>query len=72
MGKVVIIILAVLGGLAALALLSLVCAIPVWLLWNWLCPGLFGLPTIGLWQAWGLNILCGCLFKTVGIGGGRK
>jgi len=26
-------------------------------LWNWLMPGIFGLPRITLWQAWGLLLL---------------
>ncbi len=31
-------------------------------LWNWLAPALFGLKTIGYWQALGLVILCRILF----------
>jgi hypothetical protein len=31
-------------------------------LWNWLMPTLFGLPTIGFWQAVGLLTLCWVLF----------
>lgn len=34
----------------------------VMLLWNWLMPTLFGLPTIGFWQAWGLFVLSKILF----------
>lgn len=33
-------------------------------LWNWLTPSLFGLTTIGFWQAFGLSWLCNLLFKT--------
>lgn len=33
-------------------------------LWNWLMPSLFGLTTIGFWQAFGLSWLCNLLFKT--------
>lgn len=43
---------------------SFVTALPVWWLWNWLCPTLFGLPEIGFWQAWGLGLLCAFLFKS--------
>lgn len=45
-------------GLAALS------AIPVYFLWNWLMPYLFGLPVINFWQAFGLSWLCACLFKS--------
>ena len=34
----------------------------VWQLWNWLMPGLFGLPVIGFWQAVGLMALSWLLF----------
>jgi hypothetical protein len=34
----------------------------IWQLWNWLMPGLFGLPVIGFWQAVGLMALCWLLF----------
>ena len=34
------------------------------LLWNWLMPELFGLKVIEYWQALGLMILCGMLFKS--------
>ena len=47
--------------------LSFIVAWPVMLLWNWLCPVLFGLPVIGYWQAWGLNLLCGLLIKSMNI-----
>lgn len=38
-------------------------------LWNWLMPAIFGLKTIGYWQALGLFILCKILFG--GFRGGR-
>lgn len=38
--------------------------IPTYFLWNWLMPEIFGLKTISLFQAWGLNFLCGMLFKS--------
>ena len=38
--------------------------LPVYLLWNWLMPKLFGLPSITLLQALGLNLLAGFLFKS--------
>lgn len=42
---------------------GLILALPVMWLWNWLMPHLFGLTTITWLEAWGLNILCGFLFK---------
>lgn len=37
------------------------------LLWNWLMPELFGLPSVSFWQAAGLLVLCKILFG--GFGG---
>ena len=54
----VLIVVATISGFAA------ICALPVMLLWDWLMPTLFGLKTITLWQALGLLILCGMLFKS--------
>lgn len=42
---------------------GLLFALPVYLLWNAVVPELFGLKAIGLFQAWGLLVLCGLLFK---------
>ena len=55
-------------GYAAIAILlvavvMLFCALPTMVLWNWLMPELFGFKTIGFFQAWGLGVLCGILFK---------
>ena len=36
-------------------------------LWNWLMPDLFGLPTVGYWQAVGILLLAKIIF---GFGGG--
>jgi predicted benzoate:H+ symporter BenE len=43
--------------------LSLVIAYPLMLLWNGLIPAIFGLKTITFWEAFGLYLLCGILFK---------
>jgi hypothetical protein len=51
------------AGLALLALLGWV----VMLLWNWLIPEIFGLPSVSYWQAWGLLVLCWILFKSWGF-----
>lgn len=58
--------LAVAAGLSVvmtLIIVSLVLAIPVNLLWNWLMPQIFGLKVITIWQAWGLNLLAGILIR---------
>jgi len=39
-------------------------AFPVKWLWNWIMPILFNLKEITAWQALGLILLCGLLFKT--------
>ena len=49
---------------ATLIGLSLIMALPTMLLWDWLMPELFGLKEVTLFQAWGLNFLCGMLFKS--------
>lgn len=62
----------VIGGLLTIAIgllgtvlfLSVLFSLPVMWLWNWLMPVIFGLKTITMWQAWGLNVLCGLLFKS--------
>ena len=43
--------------------LALLIGGPLWLLWNWLIPTIFGLPHITFWQAVGLNLLSSILFK---------
>lgn len=44
--------------------LSFIMAIPVWLLWNWLMPMIFGLTKLTLVQAWGISLLSNCLIKS--------
>jgi hypothetical protein len=59
----------IVGFITLLVLVTLVFALPTMLLWDWLMPELFGLKEITLFQAWGLNFLCGILFKTNGSSG---
>ena len=42
--------------------ISFIAAIPVYLLWNWVMPEVFGLPVITYWQAWGIAVLADTLF----------
>jgi len=63
MGKILAIITMAIGFVVMVTGISAVLAIPVLVLWNWLCPVIFGLPTIGFLQAWGLSVLFAFLFK---------
>jgi hypothetical protein len=47
-----------------LCLMAILMGLPLQLLWNWLMPRIFGLPTIGFWEAVGLNVISSILFKT--------
>lgn len=64
MSDLFVAITTILGVLALLVIFSLLLALPVMWLWNWLMPVIFKLPTLTVWQAWGLNVLCGFLFKS--------
>ena len=55
---------AIVGVIALIVAFSLLFAVPVMLLWDWLMPELFGLKEITLFQAWGLSVLSGLLFKS--------
>lgn len=55
-------VLIVISALTVYTLISVVLAIPVLLLWNWLIPTIFGITKITLGQAWGISLLCGILF----------
>ena len=54
-------ILAVIGLIMLVALLL---GLPLQILWNMLMPSLFNLPYISFWQACGLNLMAGILFKS--------
>jgi hypothetical protein len=49
-------------GLIVLA--AILFTLPLQLLWNWLMPHLFNLPELTFWQAFGLNMLAGILFRS--------
>lgn len=51
-------------GLIALIIAGLLSGFPLMLLWNWLMPSLFGLKSIGFWEAYGLYMLSSLLFKS--------
>jgi hypothetical protein len=50
-------------GAVLIAVIGVVIAYPLMLLWNGLIPAIFGLKTITFLEALGLYLLCGILFK---------
>lgn len=56
-------VLRILGVISALAFLSIIIALPVMLLWNWLVPDILGYKSINFGQALGISLLCSLLFK---------
>jgi hypothetical protein len=52
----------VLGIISLLCLVCLLLGLPLMLLWNWLMPIVFNLPTITFWQAVGINVLASIIF----------
>ena len=46
----------------SVAIAVLLLTVPVYLLWNWLMPEIFGLTTLTFWQALGVVTLANCLF----------
>jgi len=61
----------ILGIIAAVAFAA-VFGWVVMLLWNWLMPMLFGLKTIGYWEAFGVLLLSKIIFSGFHSGGGGK
>lgn len=63
------VILAMLGILLAgigLAFIgSLVLSVPVYFLWNWVGPAVFGGPQITFWQIWGMLMLVGLVLAFI-------
>lgn len=47
--------------------ISLIVTSPVMFLWNCIMSGVFGLPEISFWQAFGLLILCSLLINSIHI-----
>ena len=53
-----------LAAVVTFVVVGLVASIPMCLLWNWLMPDIFGLPTISVFQAFGLSALITFLSPT--------
>jgi len=58
-------ILKILSLFGLLIFASIIGALPVMWLWNWLIPAIFGLVKISFFQALGLNLLTGLLFRNI-------
>lgn len=66
------IIAMLIGFLVLMIVFVLLMTVPLWLLWNWLMPVIFGLPEITLFQSLGLLMLASILFKSNVSSGGKK
>lgn len=67
---------AVAGGCAIVVLILvaswLITAAIIFVLWNWLVPGVFNGPVITYWQALVGGILIGVIGRLVGLGGNNS
>jgi hypothetical protein len=50
--------------IGTITFIAIVLALPTMLLWNWVVPPVFDLPPINFWQALGINLLSGILFRS--------
>ena len=64
MKYILLVLGAVVGGVALIIGLSALFALPVMWLWNYVVPFQFGLKEIDFLHAWALNVLCGFIFKS--------
>jgi hypothetical protein len=62
--KIVLDVVIGLLALVTIALIAIIGAIPMYFLWNWLIPAIFGLKMITFWEGWGILWLSGILFKS--------
>ena len=58
----------IIGTILTVLLVAFIMSIPLYYLWNWLMPIVFGLTKITFFQAMGLSFLSSCIFK----GGGSS
>jgi hypothetical protein len=56
----------IIGGVILAAALALLFGLLVMVLWNWIMPEVFGLPSLTYWQSWGIVLLAHILFKAGG------
>lgn len=65
-------LIAFIAGIIVFVIVSILGALPLMLLWNWLMPVIFGLTKITFWQSFGLLFLCSILFKNTSISSESK
>lgn len=53
----------IVGGFMLMGIIACFLALPTMLLWNSLVPDLLGLRQLGFFEAMGVNLLCGFLFR---------
>jgi len=63
-GKIVVILVVIFSGIAAIASIGLLMAWPIKWTWNFTMPYIFGLPAITWGKAWCLHFLSKCLIKS--------
>lgn len=70
LGCVGVIIFTIVG----IVIVGILMALPTMWLWNAIVPDITkdAVTPIGFWQALGLNVLCGILFKTSSVSSNRK
>lgn len=67
MGKLLGSFAVVIGTLLFILLFAVISAIPLYFLWNWLMPVIFGLKTITFVQSVGLAYLSRVLFGSTNV-----
>jgi len=72
MKYILLVLGAVVGGVALIIGLSALFALPVMWLWNYVVPHQFGLKEIDFLHAWALNVLCGFIFKSSSVNTSNK
>lgn len=63
MNKFLTSLLALIIGIFLIVIFSIILGFPVMWLWNWIVSSISGLAKITFWEAVGINILCGFLFR---------
>ena len=53
---------ALMGGIGLIIFGCMLYSLPVYLLWNWVVPTIFGLSEITIWQSFGITLLSRFLF----------
>lgn len=61
--KIIQIVAAALIFFAVLAFIAIIVGLPVMLLWNAILPHVLGVETISFWEACGIFVLFGILFR---------